>query len=375
MSGAKSELPTKKKKDDSAEKGQSFKSRDLTVACLMLCGVAFVTSFASLTEIMELFRQAIESGFQQDIHQFSTQIIWMSLKLIVPIVFVCVLASALPTLLQTRFVIAVKAIKLNFDALNPVNGFKKLFSLRTVKDAVKALLYLTAFTIAIVVFWGNKKSVVLAQLYATPTELIGIWQELLMNLVLTCLGCALLVIVLDALAEYFLSIKDMKMEKREVKRERKDQDGNPEIKNRRRELHSELLSEQIKSDVENSRVIIANPTHIAIGIFYKPDVVPIPFISVVETNQRALAVRRYAEKIGVPVVRDIALARRMYTTHKRYSFIISEEIGEILVLLNWLEAAENLGTIEHRMALDAQDMPIELDVGAATDSPKNSDLR
>lgn len=374
MSGAKSELPTQKKKDDSAKKGQSFKSRDLTVACLMLCGAAFVTSFASLTEIMALFQQAIESGFQQDIHQFSTQIMWMSLKLIVPIVFVCVLASALPTLLQTRFVIAGKAIKLNFDALNPVNGFKKLFSLRTVKDGVKALLYLTTFAIAVVVFWSNKKSVVLAQLYATPTELISVWQELFMNLVLTCLGCALLVIVLDALAEYFLSIKDMKMEKQEVKRERKDQDGNPEIKNRRRELHSELLSEQIKSDVENSRVIIANPTHIAIGIFYKPDVVPIPFISVVETNQRALAVRRYAEKIGVPVVRDIALARRMYTTHKRYSFINPEEIGEILVLLNWLEAAENLGAMEHRMALDTPDMPIELGVDVATDSPKNNGL-
>lgn len=370
MSGSKSELPTQKKKDDSAKKGQSFKSRDLTVACLMVCGVVFLTSFGSLVELMALYRQAIENGFQQNFHQFGMQALQTGLKIIVPIILVCVVASALPSLLQTRFVLAAQAIKLNFDALNPVNGFKKLFSLRTVKDAIKALLYLGTFVITIMFFWQNNKVLLMSQLHATLIELIGIWQELLINLMFTCLGCVLIVILLDALAEYFLTIKDMKMDKQEVKREHKDQEGSPEVKGRRRELHMELLSEQIKSDVENSRVIIANPTHIAIGVFFKPEIVPIPFISVVETNQRALAVRAYAEKVGVPVVRDIPLARRMYKKHRRYSFINEEEIAEVLKLLTWLEEAEQVGTTEQVIdpAVDAN-CPQEADIAEDHEAP------
>ncbi|MGK2888119.1 MAG: EscU/YscU/HrcU family type III secretion system export apparatus switch protein [Candidatus Malihini olakiniferum] len=66
-------------------------------------------------------------------------------------------------------------------------------------------------------------------------------------LVYLCLSCALLVFVLDALAEYFLHIRDLKMDKQEVKREFKEQDGDPEIKSQRKELHTELLSEKNKN--------------------------------------------------------------------------------------------------------------------------------
>ncbi|MGG6549365.1 UNVERIFIED_CONTAM: EscU/YscU/HrcU family type III secretion system export apparatus switch protein, partial [Prevotella sp. 15_C9] len=82
---------------------------------------------------------------------------------------------------------------------------------------------------------------------------------------------ALIVLLLDAIAEYFLTMKDMKMDKEEVKREMKEQEGNPEVKSKRREVHMEILSEQVKSDIENSRLIVANPTHITIGIYFKPE--------------------------------------------------------------------------------------------------------
>ncbi|HFY5836093.1 TPA: SPI-1 type III secretion system export apparatus protein SpaS, partial [Salmonella enterica subsp. enterica serovar Typhimurium] len=133
------------------------------------------------------------------------------------------------------------------------------------------------------------------------------------------------------------------MDKEEVKREMKEQEGNPEVKSKRREVHMEILSEQVKSDIENSRLIVANPTHITIGIYFKPELMPIPMISVYETNQRALAVRAYAEKVGVPVIVDIKLARSLFKTHRRYDLVSLEEIDEVLRLLVWLEEVENAG--------------------------------
>ncbi|WP_279205317.1 EscU/YscU/HrcU family type III secretion system export apparatus switch protein [Obesumbacterium proteus] len=342
----KTEKPTRKRLKDSAKKGQSFKSQDLIIACLIICGIAYLVSYGSLAELMAALRNVISGGFEQNMQGYAQLVAWLGLKFFLPVFVLCVVASALPALLQSGFVLASEALKLNLSALNPVNGFKKLFSLRTLKDTVKALLYLTMFVIAIMVFWHKHKNLLFAQLNGDLSSMAAIWRELLLSLVLTCLGCITVVLLLDALAEYFLFMKDMKMEKEEVKRERKEQDGNAEIKSRRREMHMEILSEQVKSDIENSRLIIANPTHIAIGIYFKPDLLPIPLISVRETNQRALAVRAYAENVGVPIVTDVKLARRIFASHRRYDFISLEEVDSVLRLLVWLEQVENAGVVD-----------------------------
>jgi type III secretion protein U len=83
---------------------------------------------------------------------------------------------------------------------------------------------------------------------------------------------------------------------------------------------------------------------VAIGIYFKPELSPIPFVSIRERNQRALAVRRYAEKIGVPVIVDPALARRLYRTHQRYDMVSMEEIHQVVRLLLWLQQVEIAGT-------------------------------
>ncbi|KVP30323.1 EscU/YscU/HrcU family type III secretion system export apparatus switch protein [Burkholderia ubonensis] len=342
----KTEKPTRKRLQDAAKKGQSFKSRDLIVACLTLCGVAYLVSFGSLVELMGAFRQALDDGFRQDMQRYAQAVFWLGVKLFLPILLLCVAASVLPTLLQTGFVLASKALKFDLSVLNPVNGFKKLFSLRTVKEAVKALLYLTSFVVAVMVVWHKHKVLLFSQLNGSPMNMAMVWRELLLSLVLLCLACIVAVLILDAVAEYLLFMKDMKMDMQEVKREMKEQEGNPEIKSRRREAHMEILSEQMKSDVRNSRLIIANPTHIAVGIFFKPELSSILLISVLETNQRALAVRAYAEKVGVPVVTDVRLARRIFASHRRYDLVSLDELDEVLRLLVWLEQVENAGVVE-----------------------------
>lgn len=341
MSAAsKNEKPTAKKLRDAAKKGQTFKARDLATTCLMLCAMLYVVGDSALTEVMEVYRRIIASQFEANPSDYMKQLGGLLLRILAPLILVCFLASALPTLMQTGLAIASEILKLNFGALNPINGFKKIFSLRTVKDTVKAVLYLGCFVVAFYVVWDMEQQRLFGQVHAQVGDLFSIWSHLLLRLVLVFLGCILLIVILDALAEYWLFIKDQKMDKDAVKREHKEQDGNPEIKRRRRDLHVELLSEQVKSDIRGSRVIVANPTHIAIGLYFRPEVTVLPFISLMETNQRALAVRAYAAKVGVPVVTDIALARRIYKTHQRYSFVQVAEIEQVLRLLIWLEQVE-----------------------------------
>jgi len=139
--------------------------------------------------------------------------------------------------------------------------------------------------------------------------------------------------------EYRLYIREMRMEKHEVKQEHKDHNGNPEIKQRRREIGEEL-SAQTQSDVAGSSMILANPTHIAVGIYIHPDYPGLQFVSLRERGNRARKVIALAERVGVPVVRDIPVARAVYARVRRYQFVPAELTTPITRILLWLKDIE-----------------------------------
>ncbi|QJU42316.1 EscU/YscU/HrcU family type III secretion system export apparatus switch protein [Serratia marcescens] len=341
MSSSKTEKPTQKKLKDAAQKGQSFKSKDLVVTCLLLIGMEYIINLISLKEIADVLVAVIDNDFKNNVHEYSFSVIFTGCKILLPILWLCIFLSVLPTLLQTKFIIAAKSLKLNFGAINPTQGIKKIFSLRALKDAIKSCLYLGCFVVAGILFWRENRQLIFSQVYGSLQQLIEVWGRLFHSLLVLCLSCIIFVVALDLLAEFFLHIKDNKMDKQEVKKEYKEQEGNPEVKAQRKQLHHELLSEQMKSDIKSSKAIITNPTHIAVGLYLNPDVLPLPFISVLETNHRAQAVKAYAKKVGVPVIENIKLARLIKKTHKRYSFVNIEAIEEVMKLLNWLEQVEN----------------------------------
>lgn len=365
MAGGKTEKATPKKRRDAARRGQSFKARDLVVACLIFSGVLLVVWLGSLAEIGAAFIGAAHSGFTLDLHRYVADVLLLGLKVVAPVIALCIAATALPSLLQSGFSLAGEALKLNFGAINPAKGFKKIFSLRTVKDFIKTLLYLLSFGAAIMLVWWWHRELIFSQVHASIAEIIGIWGKLIISLVLICLACISSILVLDALAELFLYLKDLRMDKQEVKREHKELEGDPLIKSKRKQAHMELLTAQDKHDIENSRMVIANPTHLAIGIYFKPELTPIPFVSIRERNQRALAVRQYAEKVGVPVIVDVPLARRLYRTHALYAMVSMEEIHAVVRLLLWLQEVESAGAIA---GVDVDSLPIAADVEAEADT-------
>ncbi|MQS28883.1 EscU/YscU/HrcU family type III secretion system export apparatus switch protein [Escherichia coli] len=339
----KTEKPTQKKLQDASKKGQILKSRDLTVCVIMLVGTLYLGYVFDVHHIMSILEYILDHNAKPDIWDYFKAMGIGWLKTIIPFLLVCMFTTILVSWFQSKMQLATEAVKFKFDSLNPVNGLKRIFGLKTVKEFVKAILYIIFFALAIKLFWSNHKSLLFKTLDGDIISLLSDWGEMLFLLILYCLGSMIIVLIFDFIAEYFLFMKDMKMDKQEVKREYKEQEGSPEIKSKRRERHQEILSEQLKSDVSNSRLMIANPTHIAIGIYFKPHLSPIPLISVRETNEVALAVRKYAKEIGIPIITDKKLARKIYATHRRYDYVSFENIDEILRLLLWLEDVENAG--------------------------------
>ncbi|MBP2168820.1 type III secretion protein U [Erwinia toletana] len=371
MSTSKTEKPTDKKKRDAAKKGQTFKGKDLIITCLTLVGIEVVLNFTSLRAFSDLLQMVVERQYHFTMHGYILQCVWFGLKILLPVLALCIAASFLPGILQTGMRLATKILKLNFAALNPIKGFKKIFNLRNLKDLIKVLLYLACFVFATLVFWQENRALIISLVYAEPDRLFKVWGQLMHSLLVIFIASIFTIILIDCVAEYLLYIKELKMDKKEVDRESKEINGNPEIKKKRKSLHQELLSEETKNDIKKSNAIIANPKHIAVGIYLNAEIAPIPFISVLEKNQRALAVRRYAEKVGVPVVENVQLAREIYHTHQKYTFISVEKFSEVMEILVWLRQVERKWQTDNSVSNEKSPAP-EQPSGSHADGDERS---
>lgn len=341
----KTEKPTDKRRKDSAKKGQTFKNKDLTTTVCLLVGLFYITHFLSFQDFISLYSIVIQNDLQISVGDFLFELTRIFFIMVMPLVAIFSITGIAMTLLQTRFSIATEAIKLNFKALNPVEGLKKIFNLRTIKELIKSVLYLIVFSITVYILIHNDLRQILAVVHGDANELIGQWLALAFSAIITFMICSLIVLIVDFMAEYFLHFKELKMDKHEVKRERKENDGNPEIKGARKRMHHEILSGEEMSAIRNSEVVMANPTHIAIAIYFNPEVAILPFIAIRSTNRKAKAVIAYAEEIGVPVVRDINLTREIYKNYRQYSFISlnDEVLMKIMNVLIWLRQVEITG--------------------------------
>ncbi|QZN95242.1 EscU/YscU/HrcU family type III secretion system export apparatus switch protein [Symbiopectobacterium purcellii] len=338
----KTEKPTEKKRRDSAKKGQTFRSRDLVATVVLISGVFFLGSGMDFGPLIDLYSAALLYNDKMTVISYSTQLVLVLLKMCLPFIILCIVVGFATTLLQTKFSIASEALRLNFKALNPIEGFKRIFSLRTAKDFVKSLLYLgvlfgTCYTLIV-----NELKYILSVYHGTLMQLITYWVSVTIKSILLFILWSLLVLLAEFIVEYFLYIKEMKMDKHEVKQERKELDGNPEIKRARRRAHHEILSSEERTAIRNSEVIMANPTHIAVAIYFYMDVAYFPFISLRCSNMKAQAAIAYAEKEGIPVVRDVKLARRLYNSYTAYSFISinDDALMAVMDILIWLRRVE-----------------------------------
>jgi type III secretion protein U len=338
----KTEKPTPRKLLKESQKGKGFTSKDIMAAALLTAGVLAIGLATSLTAVMQLYPQFIARRFDVPLQQAME----LGLKAFAygaaPAGLACMVTAVLIGLAKSRGVLATEALKLDLSRLNPINGFKNIFSMKVVQDLLKAVLYSIGLGIAVVVIWKNYAAHVFAQAGISPAQMGPLWASLGLEITLSLMLMLAPVYLLAGFLDYRLYMHGLKMEKHEVKQERKDTEGNPEIKSKRKEIADEL-SAQVQADVAGSTAILANPTHIAIGIYMHSDSIPLPYISVREHGSRALAVIALAEKLNIPVVRDIPLARAIFARNKRYEFVQSDQIDAILRLIRWLRDVERAG--------------------------------
>ena len=274
----KTEKPTPHRLLKESKKGKSYVSRDLAGAAVLIAGLVALATATSAGHVHAFYRGMAERGFDltpaEAAYQATIAFLWMA----VPVGVAAIVAAVLISLIQSKGVIAAEAVRIDLARVNPVSGFKNLFSLKTVKGAVTAVLYLLAGTVFAFLAWQLFAPTLFAQVMLPDKAAGALWHSVSWQSTALLLAVLSPIIFGAAFVEYRLYIREMRMDKSEVKQENKDHNGNPEIKQKRRQINDEL-SAQVQADVAGSTMILANPTHIAVGIYLHPDFPGMQFVS------------------------------------------------------------------------------------------------
>jgi flagellar biosynthesis protein FlhB len=216
------------------------------------------------------------------------------------------------SLMQTGLLFAPAALKVDMSRLNPAQGFKRMFSVRILIEAAKACFKLVVYgAITWTCIAGTVRSAV-----HTPLSAMALAQAMAAR-GLNLLGAMLIAAVVFALIDQVIVrrafAKQMRMSRHELRQEHKQREGDPRIRQRRRQLQRELL--QRASSMRNMRsadVLVTNPTHYAIGLQYEPATMAAPKLVARGSGDFAQRLKRLAFIYNVPVIESRALARQLF---------------------------------------------------------------
>ena len=251
-----------------------------------------------------------------------------------PLLIVIITVAVLMNLAQTGPVFSLHPIKPSFDKINPVNGFKRIFSLKTVYETIKSLIKLALLS-AIVYFFiigvlPRMVSFVNVDPDAYPFLFLQEIEDLLLQLVIMML----LIAIIDMIYSRREFSGKMRMSHREIKDEHKRREGDPQVRAKLKELQREASkrAQSIKR-VPEADVLITNPTHKAIAIKYDRSSMSAPQVIAKGAGDMALAMRQMAKRHAVPVIENKPLARALFVKSELDREIPSMFYAEIARLL------------------------------------------
>ena len=338
----KTEEPTPKKIEEARKEGNVPKSMELTgFIILFLASLIIIFYMKFVTGRVEEYFKYIYMFIGSEItNEKFYQIVIKSLEfffvILLPVMFVIVIAAIIGNVSQFGFLFTVKPIIPKFDKINPVKGFKRLFSVKTFVEGLKTTLKVfIAFLVGFWLFWTFLSEI-------PKLELMQIFEQLkwfenkAAIIIFSMLGVFFTFAVIDIIYQRYTYKKSLRMSKQEIKDEFKQTEGNPEVKAKIRQIQREMAKKRMMAEVPKADVVITNPTHYAVAIRYDKEKEDAPRVVAKGTDHLALKIKEIAREAGVMIVENPPLARELYK---------SVEIGEIIPAKLYKAVAEVLAYV------------------------------
>lgn len=341
----KTEKATPEKRRQARKKGQIAKSPEVAPAVtLLLCFLYLLVQGPALVEgFFHIFRHSFQEYFRYDLSIESTgqifnQLLVEAAKLTAPILVVVLAAGLAANYAQVG--IMQKPIKMDFARLNPLSGFKQMFSFRTVVELLKSIFKMVIISFIVYTMILKQKS----QLFSLGEKNIWDAAAAIGSLIIQIGLMVSLSLVILAAADYFYQRfdyeKKLRMSKEEIKEEYKKAEGDPHIKGKRKARQRELAMNRMMQEIPKADVVITNPTHFAVAIRYDFETMDAPEVIAKGKDYVAQKIKEVAKEHEIMTVENVPLARALFATVEIGQTIPEElfnAVGEILAYVYYQE--------------------------------------
>ena len=315
--GEKTEAPTPRRRQEAREQGQVARSQDLTGATLVVGAILLLNAFgqdlvralrALLAETLSLRGGGPSQGLAQSVWSLAAVA-----RALAPVLVGVAIVVVVANLLQVGFAPDLKRLRPNPGALNPFKGLGRVFGKG--RSPVQALLALAKLAVLVLVAWsavqGRLAAIVAAQ-GLSFLQVFALGADVVFGIAMR-LGVALLVLaVLDYAWQRWRMEQQLKMTKQEVKEEMRRMEGDPKIKQRRRQVAMQIAHQRLKKDVPTADVVVTNPTEFAVALKYDAGAMHAPRVIAKGRGLMAQRIREIAVASGVPILERKPLARALF---------------------------------------------------------------
>ncbi|MGD0813030.1 MAG: flagellar biosynthesis protein FlhB [Verrucomicrobiota bacterium] len=341
--GDKTEQATPKKLEKAHAKGQFARSKEVQTAFVLMAALTAMTfSGGEMWRLMANTQVSILSHLHDTpltINAMQGYAIRGALVLggcVWPVLAATVLAGLLAGGIQTRFSTSPEALEANWERLNPVEGFRRLFSMRS---AVPTGINILKVTVIIALTYGVIRSILADPIFHASVDvarIAGFMADSSFRLI-TRVAMALVVLAAaDYGYQFWRTNEDMKMTKEEVKDEMKNTEGDPKVKSQRRRRAFQMAKRKMLAEVPKADVVVVNPTHFAVALRYDAKTMSAPKIVAKGSRLNALRIREIAEQNQVPIVENPPLARLMFKYGRVGGEIPAELYAAVAEVLAWV---------------------------------------
>ena len=328
----KTEEATPKKREEAREKGQVARSTELSSVAILAAGLLALSSLGSYLydELSGFMADVLTNGIHAELNEANIlgyALGWGSdyAKTVGPVVLFLLVAALAVNYAQVGVIFTGKPLAPKAERLSPWSGVKRIVSARGLVELSKGLFKIAAVAYLTYLTIEAETDRMVAFMDMSVGQILANSCEIILVLAFRITLLLLVMAILDYAFQRFDYEKNLRMTKQQVKEEMKQQEGDPQIRQRVRSLQREMSQQRMMDDIASANVVVTNPTHVAVALLYDPETMPAP--KVLAKGQRLVAekIKELAREAGVPLVENKPLARALFKAVK-----IGDEIPEDL---------------------------------------------
>ncbi|MFY1830196.1 EscU/YscU/HrcU family type III secretion system export apparatus switch protein [Myxococcus fulvus] len=310
MSGEKTEQPSAKRLREARRQGQIPRSRLLSSSAVTLGGVLGFMA-GSVPQVARLRDWTSRLFLEQQGVGAWEEGLWIFMGMSGPVLAGALIASLGVSVATVGFEMNPEHMAPRWERVSPAAGMKRLFSVKPWLELAKALVVVA---VVAMVVWGEVEELgpeVLRTAWLAGSEGLPLMLGRIEGLVHTLAWVLVVLGVGDYLLARRSHFRELRMSREEVKREHKESEGDPRHKGQRKALHRQLAQGGPARGVSRATAVVVNPTHLAVALRYDTQECEAPYLVAKAREEEALALREEARRLGIPVVRDVPLARSL----------------------------------------------------------------